>query len=195
MYAWSFAATVVAAIAAYLLFSGFFKTWRLYRGMRIITCPENHEPAAIEVNALDAAKWYAIAGETDLHLRSCSRWPEMAGCAEDCLAQVIDSPNACLVQTIVSSWYAGRSCHYCKAPIGPIVWHERPPALLMRDGTSREWKDVKREELPYIFVTADAVCWRCNLTETFRREHHDLVVERPHVTAAPHVIPPSVAVY
>jgi hypothetical protein len=61
MYAWTFAATIVAGIVAYLLFSGFLKTYRLYRGMRIITCPENHQSAAVRVAAWDAAKCLTAA--------------------------------------------------------------------------------------------------------------------------------------
>jgi hypothetical protein len=195
MYAWTFAAMLVAGIAAYLLFSGFLKTYRLYRGMRVVTCPENHHAAAVRVAAFDAAKWFAISGETDLHLRSCSRWPEMSGCAEDCLAEIQQAPVSCLVQTIVSSWYGDKACHYCEEPIGAIVWHERPPAVRFPDGSTREWKDIRTEELPTVFANASAVCWRCNLTETFRREHGELVIERPRVQSPSHAIPPSVAVY
>lgn len=195
MYVWAFAAMVVAGIAAYLLFSGFLKTYRRYRGKRLITCPENHQPASVRVAAFDAAKWFAISGETDLRLRSCSRWPEMAGCAEDCLAQIETSPERCLVLNIVASWYDGKRCSYCEEAIGAIVWHERPPALRLRDGSTREWKDIRTEELPAVFASAQPVCWRCNLTETFRREHGEIVIERPRPQTALHTIPPSVAVY
>jgi len=149
MYAWTFlAATAIIAIAAYLLLSGFLKTFRLYRGVRVITCPENLQPASVRVAAFDAAKWFAFSGETDPHLRTCSRWPEMAGCDEACLAQIQSAPHACLVNTMVTSWYAEKHCHYCGKAIGEIVWHERPPAVLLPDGTTEEWKNIAPERLP-----------------------------------------------
>jgi len=161
------------------------KRARLARGERIITCPDNDQPAAVRVS---------VSGP-DLHLRSCSRWPEMAGCAEDCLRQVEAAPHDCLVRSIVARWYEGKSCHYCGDEIGAIVWHERPPALRLPDGTTREWKDIRSEELPKLFAIASAVCWRCNLTETFLREHAALVIERPRVRQSHKTIPPSVSVY
>lgn len=195
MFAWTFVGTLLAAVAAFFLFSGFIRIFRLYRGTRVITCPENGRHAAVRVAAWDAATLFALSGEPDLHLRSCTRWPEMAGCAEDCLKEVQTSPEACLVQTIVASWYEGKHCHFCRKPVGEIAWHERPPALRMPDGTTREWKDVRREELPSVFVAAEPVCWSCNLIETFRREHRSMVVERVRVAAPQHTIAPSVAVY
>jgi len=161
------------------------KRARLSRGERIITCPDNDQPAAVRVSAFGP----------DLHLRVCSRWPEMAGCAEDCLRQVETAPHACLVRTIVAQWYDGKSCFHCGGEIVAIVWHERPPALRLPDGTTREWKDVRTEELPKLFAIASAVCWRCNLTETFRREHAAMVVERPRVAPVHKTLEPSVAVY
>ncbi len=195
MFAWTLLGVLTIGIAAYLLFSGFIKTYRLYRGVRVITCPENLQPAAVSVAAFDAAKWFAISGDTDLHLRSCSRWPEMAGCDEGCLSQIENAPKACLVQTMVTSWYAEKQCHFCAKPIGQIVWHERPPAVLLSDGTTREWKDIAPEQLPVIFGSAEPVCWACHTVETFRREHPEMVIERVRMAMPRHEIPPSMNVY
>ena len=60
MWSWSIAASIIVAIAAYLLLSGFLKTYRTYHGVRVITCPENLQPAAVAVAAFDAAKWFAV---------------------------------------------------------------------------------------------------------------------------------------
>lgn len=195
MYAWTILVLAVIGIAAWLLVSGFIRTWRLYRGVHVITCPENLEPAAVKVAAFDAAKWFAVSGEKDLHLNRCSRWPEMADCDQACLRQIESSPEACALHTIVASWYEGKVCHFCARPIGEIVWHERPPALRMQDGTMREWKDVAPQDLPKVFATAEPVCWACNVVEEFRHEHPDLVVERHRLAPHPHAIPPSAAVY
>ena len=192
---WLIAGAVLIAVAAYLLFSGFFRTFLTFRGTRVITCPENLESAAVKVNAAHAAQWASIAGEPDLRLKSCSRWPEKAGCGQECLAQIEASPESCLVQTIVANWYAGKSCTFCEKPIGEIVWHERPPALRTADGRTREWKDIAPEELPKAFNEAAAVCWPCNLVETFRREHPEQVIERKRLIEPMHPLPPTVNVY
>lgn len=195
MTAWTFLALLIVAVLAYLLASGFLKTYRMYRGVRVITCPENLQPAAVRVAAFDAAKWFAVSGENDLHLRTCSRWPEMAGCDEACLSQVSADPKSCLVHTIVTAWYAGKHCAFCQRAIGEIVWHERPPAVRLPDGRCMEWKDIAAENLKGVFAKADAVCWACFIVEGFRRDHPERVVERMHAAAPKHVIAPSEAVY
>ena len=106
----------------------------MQRGQRIITCPDNQQPAAVRL---------AWLGHS---LRSCTRWPEKAGCGQECLAQIDAAPRECLVQSIVASWYAGKSCVICKTAIGEIVWHERPPGLRLADGTTREWKEIAAQE-------------------------------------------------
>lgn len=195
MYVWTILATLILGFAAWVLISGFVRTWRLYHGVHVITCPENLRPAAVNVAAFDAAKWAAITGETDLHLKSCSRWPEMAGCDEACLRQIQESPHGCAVQTIVAQWYEGKSCHFCGRHIERIVWHERPPAVRTREGQTAEWKDIAPQDLQVVFMTADAVCWACHVVETFRREHPELVVERMRAAVENPPIAPSTAVY
>jgi hypothetical protein len=193
---WMFVVAIVAIGAALLVLLGSFaNAWRRWHGVRVITCPENHEPAAVRVAAFDAAKDLATAGEASIHLRSCSRWPEMAGCDEACLHQVEADPQACLLQNIVGTWYDHRQCVFCEKAIGEIVWHERPPAVKLEDGTIREWKDLPPEVLPTVFKTAEPVCWSCALFENFRREHPELVVQRPQPVEPRHPLPPSSATY
>jgi hypothetical protein len=195
MWGWTILGALTIGIVAYLLLSGFLKTWRLYRGVRVITCPENHDTAAVRVDAFDAAKWFAVSGEADIHLRSCSRWPEMEGCDQACRNEINAAPDRCLLQNIVASWYAGKSCHYCRKEIGEIVWHERPPAVKMADGTIHEWKDLPAEKLPKVFAAGEPVCWACFMVETFRKDHPEMVVQRRHETIQHHPLPPSAATY
>jgi hypothetical protein len=166
---------------------GTIAKWMRYRGVRVITCPENLQPAAVRVDVPSL--------DPGLHLRSCSRWPEMAGCDEACVRQIETSPEACAVRSIVTSWYDGKACHFCAKPIGSIVWHERPPAVRLRSGATAEWKELAPEQLPVVFATAKAVCWACHVVETFRRERPDLIVERVRPSEKPKTLPPSVAVY
>lgn len=195
MTGWTLLGILTIGIAAYLLFSGFFKTWRLYRGVRVISCPETLQPAAVKVAVFDAAKWYAVSGEADLHLRDCSRWPARAGCDEGCLKQIQASPADCLVHSIVAKWYEGKECHFCGREIGPIVWHDRPPAVVLENGETREWKEIRAEELPRIFAKALPSCWACHMVETFRKEHPDRVIESAYRSVPHHAIPPSADVY
>jgi hypothetical protein len=195
MYGWTLIASLIIGIAAWVLIAGFVRTWRLYHGVHVITCPENLRAAAVRVNVLEAAKWNALSGESDLSLRTCTRWPEMAGCDEACLSQIESSPRACAVTTIVSNWYANKQCHFCGKAIGEISWHERPPALWALDGITHEWKDLAPEDLPTLFATADPVCWACHVVETFRREHPEKVLEARRLSETRKVIPPSAAMY
>jgi len=93
--------------------------WLKYRGRRVITCPENHRPAGVVVNAGHAAAT-ALGKAPELRLSSCSRWPERAGCGQECLAQVAASPEDCLVRNILTRWYAGKVCASCGRPMGEI---------------------------------------------------------------------------
>ena len=76
--------------------------YRKFRGDRIISCPENHRPAAVRVAAGKAAI-EATVGTPHLQLSECSRWPEMGGCGQECLSQIQEAPKACLVSNIVGT--------------------------------------------------------------------------------------------
>ena len=195
MTAWTLAASILVAGAAYLVFTGFLSTWRKYRGMRLITCPENARPAAVSVNAFRAAHWRAVSGEPVVNLKSCSRWPEMQGCDEACVSQIEASPQSSLVRAIVADWYTGKSCVFCHRPIGRIVWHERPPAIRVLDGSIHEWTHVRVEDLPELFRSSDPVCWACYVVEGFRHDEPEMVIERHRLEETMHTIAPSSAVY
>lgn len=150
----------------------FLDDFRKYRGRRVITCPETKDGAAVSVDAMHAA----FSGE--LRLSDCTRWPQRAGCAQMCLSQIAESPEGCLVRSIVTSWYAGKSCVCCGRPIGTIAWHEAPPAILMSDRTSCEWKDVPPQDLPRVFRTSDPLCWSCNNVAELERIDPKLITRR-----------------
>ncbi|HEX2757787.1 MAG TPA: hypothetical protein VHP60_04725, partial [Thermoanaerobaculia bacterium] len=78
---------------------------RVYRGTRLVACPETKRPAAVELDAMHAA--FPLLGDEPgrFRLTSCSRWPEKAGCGQECLTEVERDPGACLVRTIVTGWY------------------------------------------------------------------------------------------
>lgn len=149
-----------------------------YRGKRLIICPESHTPEAVDVAAGEAAVG-AFLTEPTLHLKECSRWPERQDCGQECLQQIEVDPENCLVWNIVSKFYEGKKCVLCYKPFGPLHHLDHAPALLGTNFDLKEWKDVRPEKLPEVFSTHQPICWNCLVTETFRRLHPELVVDRP----------------
>jgi hypothetical protein len=97
-------ATLLVIIAVVGLAVGLFvfraipgvRAYFAYRGKRLVTCPETHAAAAVDVAAGEAAVG-AFLTEPTLRLKECSRWPERLGCGQDCLPQVEADPEKCLV--------------------------------------------------------------------------------------------------
>ena len=100
-----------------------------YRGTRVVVCPENREMVAVEVDAGHAAL-SASQGRPDLRLESCTRWPEKAGCGQECLGQIESAPQACLLRNILGDWYQGKSCAFCCRAFHAIHWHDHEPGLV-----------------------------------------------------------------
>src|ERR1035438_8984805 len=115
------AAGSLAAIYAIFRLVRASRVYLTFRGNRLVSCPENHRPAAVRVAAGKAAL-EAIVGEQHLRLNTCSRWPERQGCGQACLAQIEEAPKACLVWTIINRWYQGQECVYCHKPFVEIHW-------------------------------------------------------------------------
>jgi hypothetical protein len=170
---------VVALAAGYVLVRAFpaLSAYFTFRGKRLVTCPETHQIEAVDVAARKAALT-AFLKEPKLRLDRCSRWPERRDCGQDCLQQVESDPENCLVWNIVSNWYEGQECAFCHKCFGRIHHLDHPPAVLAPDDTTAEWKQFRPEQLPDIFAVFKPVCWNCHITETFRREHPELVVDR-----------------
>jgi hypothetical protein len=146
--------------------------WLKWRGARLISCPENRRPAGVRLSVGRAM------ARQELRLKDCSRWPEKKNCGQECLRQIDNAPDGCLVSSILAGWYAGRECVCCGKPLGAMEWHERKPALLSPDGRSVEWQELRAEQVPDVLATHRPVCWNCHIVETFRRQHPELVVER-----------------
>jgi hypothetical protein len=167
---------LVAAIAVGVSIAT--RVYLRYRGKMLFTCPETGKPAAVNVAAGDAAL-SSLTGHSNIHLKDCSRWPERQDCGQECLGQLGADPENCLVWTKVTDWYRGRSCAYCHKPFGELHWHDHPPATIGPDRKTMQWNEVRAEKLPEIFERCLPVCWSCHIAETFRREHPEMVVDRP----------------
>lgn len=150
------------------------------RGKRLVICPETQAAVGVEL----AAGELAVAQSSRLRLRECSRWPERAGCGQECLAQIEAAPDGCLVRNLVTDWYAGKSCALCHRPIPPIDWLQHKPAVLDSERRSLPWDEVAVERLPEVLATCRPVCWNCHIAESFRTDHPELVVERKRTKAS-----------
>jgi len=151
--------------------------WLRFRGARVITCPENQRPAGVHVDERYAAL-SAVKGAPALRLSACSRWPELQGCGQACLAQIEASPEACLVRNILTDWYRGKVCACCGTPFGEIRWAVQKPGLLSADKTTLEWNQVPAERLPEILEAALPVCFACHMANTLVRTHPELALDR-----------------
>ena len=177
------AVTYAVLVAAERLLAA-VQAYRRYRGKMLITCPENKCPAAVEVAAGSVAV-ETIVHQPHLHLSMCSRWPEKEGCGQECLSQIEQSPQDCLVWNIVHNWYAGKACAYCGKPFSHMEWHDRRPALMNFERKTVQWSEIPADKLPEALEAHLPVCWNCHMAETFRRQHADLVVDRPPATHPP----------
>lgn len=154
------------------------RTWRTYRGVRVITCPETRRPAAVKVDALHAAA-SVVRDKVDLRLESCTRWPERAGCDQDCLAQIEADPNETRLETILDACVSCKRCALCRRRIPPLSRVGHRPAFRAPDGTTIGVDDIAPEHVYEIAWTHAPVCWDCHVAETFRREHPELVIDWP----------------
>ena len=145
--------------------------WWKFRGTRVVTCPDNHQAVALKVGGPDLEH---------LDVRQCSRWPEKLGCGQECLSQVKESPEGCLLHTYYTQWYQDKPCAVCgkKLEAPGIGEHIHPPALMASDGYSIEWNMVRPEELAQLMVTYRPICWDCHIAENFRHDHPEMITDR-----------------
>jgi hypothetical protein len=165
----AFAALAVGGVAL-------FRSWRAWRQGRLITCPDNEQPAAVRVDAFRAAVSGGLGG---IRLSECSRWPEKKDCGQECLRQIEEGPGECLVRTLVARWYDGKECACCGKPIRDVAWADQRPGLRGPDGRYMAWPDVPPEALPDMFRTHVPVCWDCLVVQKLAETNPDAVTVRP----------------
>ena len=149
-----------------------------FRGKRVITCPETRTPVGVNVDVKHAASTAVFSRRPDLRLTSCSRWPERQDCDQDCVLQVRMAPKDTLVRTILTQYYKGKKCVFCGSAFAEVHLFDHKPALLNLEGITVESTEVSPERLPDVLATHKPVCWNCHVSETFRREFSDIVVDR-----------------
>lgn len=176
------AAALVLGLAGFLL-GACWSAHRAFRGVRVVTCPETCDPAAVQVDAMRAALGAAV-GRPRLRVGACSRWPESQDCSQECVRQIRSAPAGCRVDAILGWWYRGRSCALCGWSFEtPDRWGFEP-ALLGPEGIV-EWGEVPPERLAEVLATHEAICWNCRVVATFRKDHPRLVVDDRPLTRSP----------
>jgi hypothetical protein len=176
---------VVVAIIG-LIGGRYFGIYRAHKGKMVVQCPETRKTVAVDVDAKHAAT-HSSDGKPDLRLNDCTRWPERADCGQDCLTQVERSPEDCLVRNQLSRWYGEGTCAYCGKGFKKVdsydhkavFSYDKKPGLRSPEGRVVQWSDVPVETLPEVLESHQPVCWDCVIAETFRKEHPELVSERP----------------
>ena len=172
-------AACVVARAAYRVLKVKLDAYLLYRGERVVVCPETRRYVAVEVDAAHAAATASGGGEAELRLSSCTRWPERAGCDQDCVYQIANAPEDCAVRVMLEEFYEGRSCALCRKRMAPPRWDGHKPALMRAyDRRTFECRELPAEALPVVLDSYLPVCWDCHVAESFRREHPELVTDR-----------------
>ena len=135
--------------------------WFLYRGQRIVTCPENQQSAGVVVDAWHAAVTAPAREGVELRLTGCTRWPEHRDCDQKCLAQLESSPSDCLVKNMLKRWYDGKYCAWCGQPVGEAYWTSCKPVVLTRHATLLQWDEIPIGQLTGALATGSPVCFPC----------------------------------
>jgi hypothetical protein len=158
----------MAAVAVGIAARRMSAAWLKFRGRRVVTCPGDHRPAGVTVDAAHAALT-ACGGRLELRLSGCSHWPDRAACGQPCLSQIEAAPQDCLVRSILAKWYEGKYCVRCGTPVGEIYWTGCPPALLTSSDVIKEWSQIPAAQLLDTLGAARPVCFHCYVQENAGR--------------------------
>jgi len=164
------AVTIVLVVIARL--EAAYRTARTFRGARVLVCPRDGAPAAVELHTGRAAV-SAFFGRARLRPTRCTRWKACDACAGACVSRIEADPRAGLPRLLMARWIAGRACALCGCELQTRS-AEFPPALLLADGSSIEWESVPLPRLPDALRTHRPICWHCHVVGTLHRERLDL---------------------
>lgn len=132
---------------------------------RNVMCPESGMPAEVEIDGLHAF-YTLLRDQKEIRLKSCSRWPQRAGCDEDCLAQIASGPA---IERVVAKWCNGKKCAICAMPITRLDWQRGRAGALDTKRNLIELRDMNWNEFPMVLEQYEPLCWRCHETELVKR--------------------------
>jgi len=159
---------VVAFLVACLLVLSFQRVGGAllaYRGIRVITCPQTSQPAAVELAVWRGAV-RSVIGRPGLRIHECSGWPERRGCDQGCVHEIAAAPADSLVPNILTRWYQDKACACCGNPLRQIHSGRRQPGLMSPERKLIEWKEIPPQNILQVLATAGPVCRACVISET-----------------------------
>lgn len=166
------------AVPVYFAVRYFVRASRRFGGARVIICPETGKQSMVEVDTRRAALT-SLVGRADLRLENCWRWPLRQDCGQECLLQLDVAEDDCLVRSVLSKWYLGKRCVFCRRKFEEMSLIDHKPALFTPEGITVDMSEIPISSLSEAMATYEPVCANCYVAQTFYHEHPDLVVERP----------------
>ena len=176
---------LVLGVAALVGLAGLFlfgrrlvHAWLAYRGTRVVVCPENagdgRGRGRRATRAVDRAAGPAAAAARVVHALAGGRTA-----ARSASGRSSRRPRRACCAT---SWPTGTGQEL--RLLRPRVRHDRTgtttsPGSLATDGTVVAWTGFPPEQVLDVLATHQPVCWDCRVAESFRREHPELVTDRP----------------
>ena len=100
--------------------------------------------------------------------------------------QVKSNPHDAVTTAQLRQFFGGKQCASCSRPIAPVHAGELRPGLL--NTSTHEaiaWDEIPAADLSTTLGSHVAICSSCLISETFRRQHPELVVDRHRTIASP----------
>jgi hypothetical protein len=140
------------------------QTYRTYREERTVNCPETHAPVSVRFNAFRAALT-SLGGPPKLRLADCTRWPERAGCGQECIPEALLANPAALVDHV--PWRTRRVVHLpvllggAAAWVLGMAWHSeylfRPRWMMALGLSDSETRALARMMAPHLLSVGACV--------------------------------------
>ena len=164
----------LVAVAVYFGVRYFVRAARKFGGSQVVVCPETGKQAIVEVDTRRAALT-SLVGQTDIRVESCWRWPLNEDCGQKCLLQLDVGSEDCLVRSVLTKWYRGKKCAFCERSFGKMDLFDHKPALFNPEGITVEWDEISMSDVNKAMATYLPVCGNCHITQTFYREHPEVL--------------------
>jgi hypothetical protein len=129
-----------------------------------VNCPETDAPVSVRFNALRAA-WSSLGGPPTLRLADCTRWPERAGCGQECIPEALLANPAALVDHV--PWRTRRVVHLpvllaaAAAWVLGMAWHSeylfRPRWMMALGLSDSQTRALARMMAPHLLSVGACV--------------------------------------
>ena len=150
-----------------------------YRGTRVVVCPENREMVAVRVDA-GARGPQRPAGPPRPAPRVLHALAREGGLRPGVPRPDRVGPRGLPPAEHPRRLVPGQELRVLRPllPRHPLARPQaRPPRA--RTGAIVAWDAFRAEQVVDVLATHKPVCWDCRVAESFRREHPELVTDRP----------------